>query len=87
MLISIETHITCDFPGGRSGPPIPPQDPHMTLVRLCVCAGSSESSPFAYEMSTRLSFAGPFKSVYQLSSMTRCLLLCEVPSSTVILCV
>ena len=23
MLISIETHITCDFPGG-SGPPIPP---------------------------------------------------------------
>ena len=26
MLISIETHITCGFPGG-SGPPIPPQDP------------------------------------------------------------
>ena len=24
MLISIETHITCDFPGGGSGPPIPP---------------------------------------------------------------
>ena len=23
MLISIETHITCDFPGG-SGPPTPP---------------------------------------------------------------
>ena len=30
MLISIETHITCDFPGG-SGPPIPPLDPHMQL--------------------------------------------------------
>ena len=30
MLISIETHITCDFPGeGGSGPPIPPLDPHM----------------------------------------------------------
>ena len=28
MLISIEIHITCDFPGG-SGPPIPPLDPHM----------------------------------------------------------
>ena len=28
MLISIETHITCDFPGG-SGPPIPPLDPYM----------------------------------------------------------
>ena len=27
MLISIENHITCDFPGG-SGPPIPPLDPH-----------------------------------------------------------
>ena len=30
MLISIETHITCDFPG-ESGTPIPPLDPHMTL--------------------------------------------------------
>ena len=28
MLISIEIHITCDFPGG-SGPSIPPLDPHM----------------------------------------------------------
>ena len=32
MLISIETRITCDFPGG-SAPPIPPLDPHM-LVEL-----------------------------------------------------
>ena len=24
MVISIETHITCDFPGGGSGPPPPP---------------------------------------------------------------
>ena len=30
MLISIETHTTCDFPGG-SGPPIPPLDLHMQL--------------------------------------------------------
>ena len=28
MLISIVTHITCEFPGG-SGPPIPPLDAHM----------------------------------------------------------
>ena len=30
MLISIETHIPCDFPG-ESETPIPPLDPHMTL--------------------------------------------------------
>ena len=29
MLISIETHITCDFPWGGSGLPIPPLDTHM----------------------------------------------------------
>ena len=29
MLISIETHITCDFPGEGSAPHIPPLDPHM----------------------------------------------------------
>ena len=29
MLISIETHITCDFPGG-SGPPIPLSSAHGT---------------------------------------------------------
>ena len=33
MLISIETHITCDFPGG-SGPLIPPLDPHMRFHNL-----------------------------------------------------
>ena len=33
MLISIETHIrTCYFPGGVSGPPIPPLEPHMGNV-------------------------------------------------------
>ena len=33
-LISIETHITCNFPGGGggSGPPIPPLDPHMIAL-------------------------------------------------------
>ena len=33
MLISIETHVcTCYFPGGVSGPSIPPLDPHMGNV-------------------------------------------------------
>ena len=31
MLIPIETHITCDFPGG-SGPLSPPLDPHLPTV-------------------------------------------------------
>ena len=35
MLISIETHITCDLPGGPDQlPPPPPLDPHMELT-LC----------------------------------------------------
>ena len=33
MLISIETHITCDFPGG-SGPPTPLLDLHMRFHNL-----------------------------------------------------
>ena len=32
-VISIETHITCDFPGG-GGPHIPPLDPHMRFHKL-----------------------------------------------------
>ena len=40
-LFPIETHITCDFPGG-SGPPVPPLDLHLsnnylgrTIISLC----------------------------------------------------
>ena len=33
-VISIETHITCDFPGGWGGPHIPPLDPHMRFHNL-----------------------------------------------------
>ena len=29
QLFHIETHITCDFPGEVSGPPVPPLDPHL----------------------------------------------------------
>ena len=31
MLISIETHITCDFPGEVVWTPYPPLDPHLLL--------------------------------------------------------
>ena len=35
-LFPIETHISCDFPGG-SGPPVPPLDPHLTpVILLCL---------------------------------------------------
>ena len=33
-VISIETHIICDFPGGGGGPHIPPLDPHMRFHNL-----------------------------------------------------
>ena len=33
-VFSIETHITCDFPGVGGGPHIPPLDPHMRFHNL-----------------------------------------------------
>ena len=39
MLISIETHITCDFPGGGVRTPIFPLDPHMAMLGVIdICA-------------------------------------------------
>ena len=35
-LFPIETHITCDFPGG-SGPPVPPLDPHLVVQAWTSC--------------------------------------------------
>ena len=35
--MSIETHITCDFPEGGSGPPNPPLDPHVGSPDATVC--------------------------------------------------
>ena len=32
-LFRIETHITCDFPGGGSGPPVPPSGSALDPVR------------------------------------------------------
>ena len=51
MLISIETHITYDFPGG-SGPQ-PPLDPRMGRMCVCTCP-SSEPSLLANATSTRM---------------------------------
>ena len=36
MLVSIETHITCDFSGGLDPLPLP-LDPHMNFVRIITC--------------------------------------------------
>ena len=38
-LFPIETHITCDFPGGGSGPPVPPSG--SALVNQCIFSGST----------------------------------------------
>ena len=33
-LFPIETHITCDFPGGGGPDPLPPLDPHLFIQSL-----------------------------------------------------
>ena len=40
-LFPIETHISCDFPGGP-GPPVPPLNPHLRIhfVLSCVESGA-----------------------------------------------
>ena len=42
MLISIETHITYDFPGGVQTP-YPPLDPRMGRLCVCTCPSSEPS--------------------------------------------
>ena len=42
-LFPIETHITCDFPGG-SGPPVPPLDPNLILNMCCIWCPFMDSS-------------------------------------------
>ena len=45
--VSIETHITCDFPeGGGSGPPNPPLDPHVGSPDATVCLQNHGLSKF-----------------------------------------
>ena len=43
MLISIETHITCDYSGGF-GPPIPPLDLHMYIFHKCLGANCARAA-------------------------------------------
>ena len=45
--VSIETHITCDFPeGGGSGPPNTPLDPHVGSPDATVCLQNHGLSKF-----------------------------------------
>ena len=45
--VSIETHMTCDFPkGGGSGPPNPPVDPHVGSPDATVCLQNHGLSKF-----------------------------------------
>ena len=45
--VSIETHITSDFPeGGGSGPPNPPLDPHVGSPDATVCLQNHGLSKF-----------------------------------------
>ena len=47
VLISIETHITCDFPGEGSGTQIPPLDWHMITCKCKLLCNkfNTESEP------------------------------------------
>ena len=48
-LFPIETHITCDFPGGGGGPdPLPPPlDPHLCdrFIKRCLCQETNMRRP------------------------------------------
>ena len=45
-LFPIETHITCDFPGGESGPPVPPSGPTLDVLFIGMCGLSSCEPPY-----------------------------------------
>ena len=67
-LFSIETHITCDFPGGSGPPAPPPLDPHLPCITEC---GISFRSSFfvkepskgftEYKVSIKLSYLSGVK--------------------------
>ena len=44
--VSRETHVTCDFHGGGSGPPNPPLDPHVGSPDATVCLQNHGLSKF-----------------------------------------
>ena len=58
MLISIKTHITCDFPEG-SGPPVPPLDPRMFEQSLALEVSTSIPESLSLPLDVRKSIQNP----------------------------
>ena len=58
MLISIKTHITCDFPEG-SGPPVPPLDPRMFEQSLPLEVSKSIPESLSLPLDIRKSIQSP----------------------------
>ena len=58
MLISIKTHITCDFPEG-SGPPVPPLDPRMFHQSLPLEVSTSIPESLSLPLDVRKSIQSP----------------------------
>ena len=58
MLISIKTHITCDFPEG-SGPTVPPLDPRMFEQSLPLEVSTSIPESLSLPLDVRKSIQSP----------------------------
>ena len=58
MLISIKTHITCDFPEG-SGPPVPPLGPRMFEQSLPLEVSTSIPESLSLPLDVRKSIQSP----------------------------
>ena len=58
MLISIKTHISCDFPEG-SGPPVPPLDPRMFEQSLPLEVSTSIPESLSLPLDVRKSIQSP----------------------------
>ena len=58
MLISIKTHITCDFPEG-SRPPVPPLDPRMFEQSLPLEVSTSIPESLSLPLDVRKSIQSP----------------------------
>ena len=58
MLISIKTHITCDFPEG-SGPPVPPLDPRTFEQSLPLEVSTSIPESLSLPLDVRKSIQSP----------------------------
>ena len=67
MLISIKTHITCDFPEG-SGPPVPLLDPRMFEQSLPLEVSSSIPESLSLPLDVRIGALLKFKFSKKLTS-------------------